>query len=51
MWAALFHNIGKRTYPEIVGEDHISAFMSAATTLKIFEKMKLIKLNTGADEQ
>ena len=42
LWAGLLHNISKREAPEIVGNDNIQAFMSAATTLKIFKDMGLV---------
>ena len=37
LWGALFHDISKRSNPVLEGKDHIHPFISAATTLLIFE--------------
>ena len=41
-WAALFHDIKKRSLPLIKGRDHVHPFTSAAATLRIFNKLGII---------
>ena len=41
-WAALLHDISKRSVPTIQGKDHIHPFTSAVTTIDILRKLKLI---------
>ena len=43
-WAALFHDIRKRSTPTIEGKDHVHPFTSAAETLIVFKEMGIIKL-------
>ena len=50
LWASLLHDISKRSgEPLIKGKDHIHPFISGATTLKIFEKLGFIKLQTDEE--
>ena len=36
--------------PNIVGEDHVSSITSAATTLRILRKMKIIEVDESENE-
>ena len=36
-WAALCHDLAKKSTPTIEGKDHVHPFMSAACTLEVFE--------------
>lgn len=49
-WAALLHDIRKRSLPELVGKDHVHPFTSAASTLISMHSMGVIKL-ANADEE
>ena len=42
-WAALCHDLAKKSTPTIKGKDHIHPFMSAACTLEVFENNGFIK--------
>lgn len=44
-WAALFHDIKKRSVPEIQGRDHVHSFVSAGLTLEIFQRIGIIILD------
>ena len=48
-WAALFHDISKRSVPTLEGKDHIHPFISGATTLQILEEKGIIELVTEED--
>ena len=43
-WAALIHDICKRSVPLFNGKDHIHPFISGAALLKIFNTFGIIQL-------
>lgn len=45
-WATLLHDIDKNADPFIFSKDHVHPFNSGIAALVIFEKMKIIKLET-----
>ncbi len=42
MWSCFLHDISKRGSPLIIGKDHVHPFNCAATTIKIFQRLKFI---------
>lgn len=42
-WACLLHEVSKRGSPTIKGRDFVYAFRSAATTLRVFERLGVLE--------
>lgn len=49
MWAALLHDISKRSIPLLHGKDHVHPFMSGVSALEIFDRLNILPASSADD--